>query len=83
MFSGRLAVKAARSSAPRVSIAGRTAFRSYAAPSAAQTSQTSSKPPIALFGIDGTYASALVCVDKRLGFNWMPWGSQLDGGSAG
>jgi hypothetical protein len=38
--------------APRVSMAAR---RCYAAPAAADT-----KPPIELYGVDGTYASALV-----------------------
>lgn len=36
--------------------ASKTALRGYAAPAAADV-----KPPVALFGIDGTYASALVC----------------------
>ena len=34
-----------------------TAVRTYAAAAQAQ----SVKPPVALFGIDGTYANALVC----------------------
>ena len=36
--------------------ASKTALRGYAAPAAADV-----KPPVALFGVDGTYASALVC----------------------
>jgi len=46
----RPAFAAARRTAPR------TAVRTYAAPAAADT-----KPPVALFGLDGTYANALVC----------------------
>jgi F-type H+-transporting ATPase subunit O len=53
MLAGRFAVRTARSMAPRVSMAAR---RCYAAPAAAD-----SKPPIELYGVDGTYASALVC----------------------
>ena len=34
----------------------RTIVRGYAAPASADV-----KPPVALFGVDGTYASALVC----------------------
>lgn len=35
-------------------------LRSYAQAAAAATTQDT-KPPVALFGLDGTYASALVC----------------------
>jgi hypothetical protein len=59
MLAGRLALQAARSAAPRASIASRAAVRSYATPAAGQPT---GKPPIALFGIDGTYATALVCL---------------------
>lgn len=45
----RPAFAAARRTAPR------TAIRTYAAPAGADT-----KPPVALFGLDGTYANALV-----------------------
>jgi len=51
MMSSRVlrpAFAAARRTAPR------TAIRTYAAPAAADT-----KPPVPLFGVDGTYASAL------------------------
>ncbi|KIW20884.1 ATP synthase F1, delta subunit [Exophiala spinifera] len=51
MMSSRLmrpAFAAARRTAPR------TAIRTYAAPASADT-----KPPVALFGVDGTYANAL------------------------
>ncbi|KAL6243955.1 ATP synthase F0 subcomplex subunit OSCP atp5 [Rhinocladiella similis] len=51
MMSSRLmrpAFAAARRTAPR------TAIRTYAAPAGADT-----KPPVALFGLDGTYANAL------------------------
>jgi hypothetical protein len=51
MMSSRLvrpAFAAARRTAPR------TAIRTYASPA------VDSKPPVALFGLDGTYANALV-----------------------
>lgn len=54
MFAGRLATRAVRSGA---SIAPRAAIRSYATPAAASQNIL---PPIALYGIDGTYATALV-----------------------
>ncbi len=57
MFSGRIVAQAARSAAPRAPIAPRAAIRSYAQ----AVSSTSTKPPVPLYGIDGTYASALVC----------------------
>jgi hypothetical protein len=41
-----------------VALAARQGTRGYAA--AAATANKSFKPPVALFGIDGTYASALV-----------------------
>jgi hypothetical protein len=52
MLAGRFAARAARSASLR-STAAPTA-RTYATPAA------SSKPPIALYGVDGTYATALV-----------------------
>lgn len=54
MLSGRFAARAARAAAPRAPIAP---VRTYAA----AASSASTKPPVALFGVDGTYASALVC----------------------
>lgn len=69
MFANRALSTALRAGVPRAPIAARVAAtRSYAA--AAAPSSTSSKPPVALFGIDGTYASALVrCLifQKRIG----------------
>ena len=47
----RPALAAARRTAPG------TAIRSYATPAV----PTNTKPPVELFGVDGTYASALVC----------------------
>ncbi len=59
MFSTRAMTSALRASAPRAPLAARVAAnRSYAA--AAAPSSQNTKPPVALFGIDGTYASALV-----------------------
>ncbi|KAF2873089.1 ATP synthase delta subunit-domain-containing protein [Massariosphaeria phaeospora] len=58
MFSARAVSSAFRAGAPRAPIAARVAAtRSYAA--VATPSSASTKPPVALFGIDGTYASAL------------------------
>lgn len=56
MFTGRIVAQAARSAAPRASIAPRAAIRSYA--QAANSAST--RPPVPLYGVDGTYASALV-----------------------
>jgi F-type H+-transporting ATPase subunit O len=59
MFSSRALTTAFRAATPRAPIAARVAAtRSYAAAAAPSSAQT--KPPVALFGIDGTYASALV-----------------------
>lgn len=58
MLSGHFAARAARVSAPRASV---SAVRTYAAPAAASSANT--RPPVPLFGLDGTYASALVRVD--------------------
>lgn len=66
MFAGRLATRAVRSGA---SIAPRAAIRSYATPAASQNIL----PPIALYGIDGTYATALVCgiwIEEAIGFRF-------------
>jgi len=52
----RPAFAAARRSAPR------TAIRTYATPAAADT-----KPPVALFGLDGTYANALYTAAAKQG----------------
>lgn len=59
MLSGRGFAQAARSSTFRAPIASRTAFRSYA------EAAPSTRPPVELFGVDGTYASALVRVNSR------------------
>jgi len=59
MMSARLmrpGFAAARRTAPR------TAIRTYATPSAADT-----KPPVALFGVDGTYANALYTAAAKQG----------------
>ena len=52
-LAGRSAIagRCCRSASP---LAGAVAVRTYATPT------PDSKPPVALFGIDGTYASALV-----------------------
>jgi hypothetical protein len=59
MSAARAFSTAFRAAAPRAPIAARVAgIRSYAAAAPATGSQN--KPPVALFGVDGTYASALV-----------------------
>ena len=63
MFSSRALTSAARIAAPRTPIAVRVAAtRAYA--QAAAPSSSNTKPPVALFGIDGTYASALVRLSR-------------------
>ncbi|KAF2116572.1 ATP synthase subunit 5 mitochondrial precursor [Lophiotrema nucula] len=58
MYTSRALSTAFRAGAPRAPIAARVvATRSYAA--AAAPSSANTKPPVALFGVDGTYASAL------------------------
>ncbi|KAF2834617.1 putative ATP synthase oligomycin sensitivity conferral protein [Patellaria atrata CBS 101060] len=55
MLSSRVVTRAVRSTALRPSIASHTAMRTYAQPA----SSASTRPPVALYGVDGTYASAL------------------------
>lgn len=55
MFSQRAVAQSLRTVAPRTAIAPRVAVRGYAEAAAANT-----RPPVQLFGLDGTYASALV-----------------------
>jgi hypothetical protein len=60
MLSSRTLIQATRAAAQRApftarSIAG-ASFRTYAT----QSNPADSKPPVALYGLDGTYASALV-----------------------
>jgi F-type H+-transporting ATPase subunit O len=61
MLSSRAIIRATRASAGRSVFVPKalpgTAFRAYATPSGS----ADSKPPVALYGLDGTYASALVC----------------------
>jgi len=57
MSAARAYSTALRAGAPRAPMAARfAASRSYATPA----TSSANKPPIALFGVDGTYASALV-----------------------
>jgi hypothetical protein len=59
MSAARAFSTAFRAGAPRAPMAARyAATRSYAA--AAAPTGSANKPPVALFGVDGTYASALV-----------------------
>lgn len=54
MLSRQALLRSARAAAPSRAIASQARF--YAAPAAAEAV----KPPVALFGVDGTYATALV-----------------------
>jgi F-type H+-transporting ATPase subunit O len=60
MLSSRAILRATRASAPqRIAVPrviASSQIRSYATPATAD-----SKPPKALYGLDGTYATALVC----------------------
>ncbi|KAI9844544.1 MAG: ATP synthase F0 subcomplex subunit OSCP atp5 [Sclerophora amabilis] len=62
MLSSRAALQACRASAPRAGVARRVLAappsRKYAQ-AAPASSESSTKPPVALYGVDGTYASAL------------------------
>jgi len=55
MLASRLAARTARVAAPRVSFAATRSYAEQAKPAA------NTRPPVPLFGLDGTYASALVC----------------------
>lgn len=56
MMSSRAILRASRVAAPRtIPRAVVSQSRSYAVPAA------DAKPPVSLYGVDGTYASALVC----------------------
>lgn len=60
MYAARALSRAARTAAPRVARPA-AAPRAVAVRSYAQAANTQSvKPPVALYGVDGTYASALV-----------------------
>jgi F-type H+-transporting ATPase subunit O len=54
LLSATRAATPARTAVPRVVFTS-SQLRSYATPA-----QADSKPPVALYGLDGTYASALV-----------------------
>ncbi|KAK5112032.1 hypothetical protein LTR62_004566 [Meristemomyces frigidus] len=61
MLATRIAARSARVAAPRISVA---ATRGYAEPAKAQAN---SKPPVQVFGLDGTYASALYTAAAKQG----------------
>ena len=61
MLAGRIATRSARVAAPRFSYAPVRGFAE--AKPAADT-----KPPVQVFGLDGTYASALVCLPLPCAF---------------
>lgn len=54
MLASRIAVRGARVAAPRFSIAATRSFAEQAKP------QSETRPPVEVYGLDGTYASALV-----------------------
>lgn len=56
MMSSRVVRPALAAAVRRTAPAPQTAIRTYAAAAAADNT----KPPVALFGLDGTYANALV-----------------------
>ena len=58
MLAARVAARTARVAAPRISLAATRGYAELAKPAA---SSQNTKPPIEVFGLDGTYASALVC----------------------
>lgn len=58
MLASRIVARSARVAAPRISIAATRGFAD-AKPAA------STKPPIEVFGLDGTYATALVRLQAR------------------
>ncbi|KAK0290930.1 ATP synthase F0 subcomplex subunit OSCP atp5 [Friedmanniomyces endolithicus] len=61
MLASRIAARSARVAAPRISLA---ATRGYAEPA---KSAQNTKPPVALYGLDGTYASALYTAAAKQG----------------
>jgi F-type H+-transporting ATPase subunit O len=71
MFSSRAVVRAAglrASSNVQISrSATQGSLRTYAAAAAAAPSTQNSRPPVALYGVDGTYANALVSGIIQLG----------------
>jgi F-type H+-transporting ATPase subunit O len=73
MLSSRTILRATRAAAPQKALAPRaiasSQIRSYATPATADP-----KPPVALYGLDGTYASALVCRYLLRFFPWRPTG---------
>lgn len=78
MFSRQALLRSARTAAPQRALLGQT--RTFAAP--ASTDKV--KPPIAVFGLDGTYATALVRPPEpaQLGPSSIPSGPVLsEGGS--
>lgn len=62
MLASRVAARSARAAAPRFSAVSVRGF--------AEAANVNSKPPVPLFGLDGTYASALVRNRRK---NWSTW----------
>jgi hypothetical protein len=61
MLSRQALLSATRAAAPARSTVPRAVFASSQLRTYATPAQADSKPPVALYGLDGTYASALVC----------------------
>lgn len=73
MLSRQVILRASRAAAPQRAIASQVRF--YAAAPAAAANENV-KPPVTLFGIDGTYATALVRFDPiqfSLPTGWLNW----------
>lgn len=58
MLASRVAARSARVAAPR--------FQAVSSRGFAEAAKVDAKPPVPLFGVDGTYASALVCNRRML-----------------
>ena len=61
MLSRQALLSATRAAAPVRGALPRAVFASSQLRTYATPAQADSKPPVALYGLDGTYASALVC----------------------
>lgn len=75
MFSRQALLRSARAAAPSRAIASQARF--YAAPAATEAV----KPPVALFGVDGTYATALVRHRAESTPRWRRWNTNWDMGT--
>jgi F-type H+-transporting ATPase subunit O len=65
MLASRVAARSARAAAPR--------FQAVSSRGFAEAAKVDAKPPVPLFGVDGTYASALVR-NSRILWEWRKHG---------